>query len=312
MRLQTRSENGQPYSVEGATDLHVHCGPEGLPRRFDPVQLAQHVAEFGLKSLVLKSHFASTSAWAQIAYRLTGVRLFGSVTLNHYVGGINPLAIRAALGPADEAGSFLKIVWLPTIHAAAHLTARHSEGEEYDIPPEWAGGVLPDIAERIDSVQPISLIRPDVQDALETVLRLIAQHQLVLATGHAGREEIFHIVERARALGVDRMVVTHAQYDPPALTVAEMQALAAKGAYIELSYILIDMGLITAADAARAIRTVGAQRIILSSDLGQVNRRSPAEGLAQFGELLLKEGVDREELDLTMKHNPWHLLSSSQ
>jgi hypothetical protein len=87
----------------GATDLHVPFGPEGIPRRFDAVQLAERGAQSGLRSLVLSSHLTTTSDWAQIVHRLTGVRLFGSV----HVGGIDPRAVRAAPGPRmpmDPAG----------------------------------------------------------------------------------------------------------------------------------------------------------------------------------------------------------------
>lgn len=303
------SEAAIDYSAVGASDLHVHCGPEGIPRRFDAVQLADHVAASRLSSLVLKSHFTSTSDWAQIAHRITGVRLGGSVTLNHHVGGINPMAVRAALGPADERGRFLKVVWLPTVHAAAHLAARQKEGEEYDVPPEWAGGVLPAIARPIDSVPPISLLSNEVQRPLEEILGLIAEHRLVLATGHVGRDEVFYVVERARAAGVDRIVATHVLYDPPMLGLADMQALAARGVYIELTYVMVEMGVVSVPDVATVLEKVGAARVVLTTDLGQVNRPSPADGLAQFGRLLLQHGVPRADVDVAMKRNPSALLS---
>jgi hypothetical protein len=292
----------------GATDLHVHCGPEGIPRRFDAVQLAEHVAQSGLRSLVMKSHFTMTSDWAQIAHRLTGVRLFGSVTLNHHVGGINPLAVRAGLGPRDERGPFLKVVWLPTVHAAAHLAARRAHGDEYDVPAEWAGGILPDAAERISDVPPISLFDPSVNRPLDAVLQLIAKHDLVLATGHVGRDEVFFLMERAQRAGVRRIVVTHPAHDPPGLSLGDMQAVAAAGAFVELSYILLDMGSVTVKETARTFREVGAGRIVLTTDFGQVDRMTPAEGLARFGAALAAEGIGLDEITLAMKTNPWRLV----
>lgn len=292
----------------GATDLHVHCGPEAIPRRFDAVQLAEHVAESGLRSLVLKSHFTMTSDWAQMAHRLTGVRLFGSVTLNHHVGGINPLAVRAALGPRDERGPFLKVVWLPTVHAAAHLAARRAHGDEHDIPREWAGGILPEAAERIRDVQPISLLDPSVGEALDAVLGLIAKHDLVLATGHVGRDEVFFLMERAQRAGVRRIVITHPAHDPPGLSLGDMQALATAGAYVELSYILLDMGSVSAKETAQTFREVGAARIVLTTDVGQVDRMTPAEGLARFGTMLADEGIRPDEIAMAMKTNPRRLV----
>jgi hypothetical protein len=244
-----------------------------------------------------------------MAHRLTGVRLFGSVTLNHHVGGINPLAVRAALGPRDASGPFLKVVWLPTVHAAAHLAARRAHGDEHDIPAEWAGGILPDAAERICDVPPISLFDPSVDQALDAVLRLIAQHDLVLATGHVGRDEVFFLMERAQRAGIRRIVVTHPAHDPPGLSLGDMQAVAAAGAFIELSYILLDMGSVTVKETARTFREVGAARIVLTTDFGQVDRMTPAEGLARFGAALADEGIGLDEIALAMKTNPRRLVS---
>jgi hypothetical protein len=266
------------------------------------------VAQSGLRSLVLKSHFTMTSDWAHMAHRLTGVRLWGSVTLNHHLGGINPLAVRAALGPRDDRGPFLKVVWLPTVHAAAHLAARRAHGDEHDVPAEWAGGTLPDAAERIDDLRPISLRDPSVDPALDAVLELIARHDLVLATGHVGRDEVFLVLERARRAGVGRIVVTHPAHDPPGLSLADMQAVAAAGAYVELSYILLDMGSVSGEETARTFRAVGADRIVLTTDVGQVDRVTPAEALARFAAILAGEGVEADQIALAMRTNPGKLV----
>ncbi len=301
--------SGMKVEPAGAVDLHVHCGPEGIPRRYDPVQIAAHAAEVGLRTMVLKSHFTGTSGWAEIAHRLTGVRLYGSVTLNHHVGGINPFAVRAALGPGDAAGSYLKVVWLPTVHAAAHLVARRARGERHDVPPEWSGGVLSTVAEPLDAVPPISVLAESIQGRLDDVLRLVAEHRLILATGHVGRDEVFHVVDRARALGVERIVVTHAMSDPPGLRPGDHQALAAAGVFLELTYVTVDMGRVSARDTADMIRAVGVDRIVLSSDLGQIDRPTPGEGLTRFRELLLAEGITAREWALALRDNPLALLA---
>ncbi len=297
------------YDVTGAVDLHVHCGPEGIPRRFDAVSLARHVQESGLAGAVLKSHMAATGSWAQMAYDVTGVRLHGSVVLNHYVGGINPAAVRGALGPALDGEPCLKVVWLPTVHAAAHLAARHHEGERYDIPPEWCGGAVSSLARPIHQVEPINVLATGLRPALDDVLRLVADHDLTLATGHAGRDEVFYVMERADVLGVRKVIITHPCYDPPALDVRELAELSAAGAYIELSYILVDLGLVSFADTAAIFRETGANRTILSTDVGQLDRVSPAEGLHNLAAGLLHQGIPREDIETAMKRNPRLLVS---
>ena len=298
------------YDVTGAVDLHIHCGPEGIPRLFDAVSLARHVEQSGLGGAVLKSHMTATASWAQMAHDLTGVRLHGSVVLNRYLGGINPAAVRGALGPSADGEPYLKVVWLPTVHAAAHVTARHHEGEQYDIPPEWCGGTVSALARPLGEVDPINVLAAHLRPPLDEILRIAADHDLVLATGHAGRDEVFYVMERADALGVRKVIVTHPCYDPPAIAAPELAELAAAGAYIELSFILVDMGLVSFAETAGIFRQVGASRTILSTDVGQVDRVAPAEGLAKLAAGLLAEGISREDIDTAMKHNPRFLVSS--
>jgi len=306
--VSTSKSTPEAFDVTGAVDLHVHCGPEGIPRRFDAISLARHVAETGLGGVVLKSHMAPTSSWAQMAHDATGVRLHGSVVLNHYVGGINPAAVRGALGPSADGEPYLKVVWLPTVHAAAHLTARHHEGEQYDIPPEWCGGTVSPLARPLAEVEPINVLAAGLRRPLDEILRIAADHDLVLATGHAGRDEVFHVMERAGALGVRKVIVTHPCYDPPAIAVSELLDLANAGAYVELSFILVDMGLVSFEETAAILRQVGAARTILSTDVGQVDRAAPAEGLARLGAGLLAEGIPRVDIDTAMKDNPRSLV----
>lgn len=298
---------GADFDVGGAVDLHVHCGPEGIPRRYDAVSLALHACESGLAGVVVKSHMAATGSWAQMAHQVTGFRLHGSVTLNHYVGGVNPAAVRGALGPSEDGEPYLKVVWLPTVHAAAHLTARHGEGERYDIPPEWCGGSVSPMAQPLHQVEPIHVLAPGWRPLLDEVMRIAAGEGLTLATGHVGRDEVFHVMERARALGVEKVVVTHPCYDPPALDVGDLRELAGAGAYVELSYVLVDMGAVSFADTAAVFRQVGADRVVLSTDLGQVDRMSPAEGLGRLAAGLMAEGLSREDVETAMKRNPGRL-----
>lgn len=296
------------HPIAGAIDLHVHCGPEGIPRRYDPVSLATHVRESPLDSAVIKSHVINTSNWAEIAHRLTGVHLYGSIVLNHYVGGINPMAVRGALGPSHDGDPYLKVVWLPTVHAASHVAAYKDRGEVYDIPPEWSGGIVSPLALPMDNVEPIDLLAPEALKPLDDVLELVAEYGLILATGHAGRDEIFFVVERAKARGVDRFVITHPTMDPPGLEMPDLEALANMGAFIELCYVGLSHGddLSTMTDL---IDRVGPSRVILTTDLGQVDTVPPAEGLALFADALVDAGVSRSAVAAAIIDNPRRLLS---
>lgn len=96
--------------LKGFIDTHIHTSPDVKPRLLDDYEAALEAKEKGMKAIVLKSHLEPTSGRAYIAHRLTGCSVFGGVTLNLPVGGLNVEAVRntALMGG--------KIVWLPTIH----------------------------------------------------------------------------------------------------------------------------------------------------------------------------------------------------
>ncbi|BDZ69114.1 DUF6282 family protein [Methanobacterium ferruginis] len=96
--------------LHGFLDTHIHTSPDIKPRLLDDYEAALEAKEKGMRAIVLKSHTESTAGRAYIAHRLTGFSVFGGITLNQTVGGLNPEAVRSAalLGA--------KIIWLPTIH----------------------------------------------------------------------------------------------------------------------------------------------------------------------------------------------------
>src|SRR6516162_10568117 len=99
-------------SIEGAYDLQVHVAPDITARRIDDLGLAKEFLAHGLKGFVLKSHYTSTAERARVVTAaVPGIQAFGAITLNHSVGGLNPVAV-------DIAGrSGAKIVWFPTVDA---------------------------------------------------------------------------------------------------------------------------------------------------------------------------------------------------
>ncbi len=99
--------------VRGAYDLHVHSGPDVMPRRIDDSALARRFLDVGLAGYVIKSHYVPTAERAAVVRAaVPGVQVLGSLTLNRAVGGLNPLAVEIT---AREGA---RLVWLPTVDAA--------------------------------------------------------------------------------------------------------------------------------------------------------------------------------------------------
>src|ERR1700734_1654157 len=80
--------------LRGAFDLQVHVAPDVIERRIDDVDLAKEFLAKGLSGFVLKSHYFPTAERAQVVCRaVPGIAAYGAVTLNHSVGGLNPVAV---------------------------------------------------------------------------------------------------------------------------------------------------------------------------------------------------------------------------
>ena len=118
------------------------------------------------------------------------------------------------------------------------------------------------------------------------------------------------LVREGRRQGVQHMVVTHAMKDPVLMDIPQMQEAAKLGAFIEFAggSLAADNGGAGIDGYAEAIRRVGPEFCILSSDLGQVRNALPPDG---FGALLLAmraRGFTEQEVDRMSKHNPARLL----
>jgi len=134
---------------------------------------------------------------------------------------------------------------------------------------------------------------------VKAVINVVKQHNLLLETGHSSPEEGLMIVREARKQGVEHVVVTHALTPPVRMSIAQIKEAAGMGALIELVY-----GRMNAAEYAKAIREIGPEHFILSTDLGQPNGPLHPDGMVLYFAALKKEGFTDAEIDLMAKTNP--------
>lgn len=297
-------------AIRGAVDLQVHVAPDLPARRTDDLDLARDFLARGLAGFVLKSHYGSTAERAAVVRRaVPGVRAVGAVTLNHPVGGLNPVAVDVA----GRGGA--RFVWLPTVDAAnevAHLAARE-RGEDGGVPnpPVWvavreemvAAGWLPEPIEVLDGAG-----RPKA--ALLDCLDAARAHDMVVATGHLGRDEIFAVVEAAVARGLERIVITHPEFPTQRLGSEEQAQLADMGALVEHCFTTAHTGKCGWDEIVENVAAVGPDRTVISTDLGQVANPPVAEGLAAFAQRLLDAGfIERDVATMTVA-NPTRLVGA--
>jgi len=289
-------------ALEQAYDLQIHVGPDVIARRIDDIDCAKEFLAHGMKGFVLKSHYIQTGERAQVVTKaVPGSRVFGAVTLNHSVGGLNPVAVELA----GRTGC--KIVWMPTVDAQ-NETAGRLDGGSTKL-PFWAK-IQRELAAEGISPPPLTVIdeRGEVVEAARRCLERIAKHNMILATGHLGRREIFALVKTARAMGLKKVLVTHAEFPSQSLTGDEQQELADMGALIEHCFTTTYTAKATWESAFANIRRTGASRSVISTDLGQTINPPVAEGFAMFAQRLLDAGFTAEEVRTMAVTNPTRLV----
>jgi len=301
-REAVRLSDAAWQSLEGAYDLQLHVGPDVIPRRIDDIDCAKQFLAHGMRGFVLKSHYLQTGERAQVVTKaVPGINAYGAVTLNHSVGGLNPVAVEIA------GRSGCKIVWMPTVDAE-NETAGRLDGGTHKL-PFWAK-IQRELAADGIAPPPLSVLDAagNVIEPARRCLERIARHNMILATGHLGRREIFALVRTAAEIGVKKVVVTHAEFPSQNLTGEEQQELADMGAVIEHCFTTTYTGKAPWEAAFANIRKTGVSRAIISTDLGQSVNPPVAEGFAMFAQHLLDAGFSVDEVRTMAVTNPTRLV----
>ena len=278
--------------VRGAYDLHVHVDPDVVGRIVDDVTLAARFIAQGLAGFGLKSHYTSTAERARVVNRaVPGAHAVGALTLNAAVGGLNPLAVEIA---AREGA---RIVWLPTVDAVNEASARDRTYPPGAHVPLWVA-LQRQLREEGMEAPPVAVVDADGAPlpALTDVLRVVARHQLVLATGHLARDEIFTVVDAAFGAGIRDVVVTHPEFPSQDLSIDDQVALAERGAILERCFTTPHTGKAPWEHVVAGIRATGPARNLLSTDLGQPANPPVEDGLALFADRLLERGFTDDEI----------------
>jgi len=279
--------------VSGAIDMHIHFGPESLmERRQNALQLARSAREMGLRALVLKNREYCTVPIAKMVTELVPeVQVFGSLTLEPEIGGVNPAAAIAAA----KLGA--KIIWMPTF-SSSNSRSKCEKVLGYKLPgPEQ---VIIDSSGKLKA------------EAKE-ILQIGKEFNIVIGSGHISPRETFALAEESQKIGFKKLMVTHALQG--ALTSVlcsndELKQLARGGVYIEHSFwdVLPTMNAYDPVRIVELVKAVGAEHSVMSTDLGQSYNPPAPEGLRMFIATLLRKGLKDTEVEIMVKSNPAKLL----
>jgi len=281
--------------LRGAYDTHIHVAPDVVPRIVDDVTLAQRFATLGMDGFILKSHYTSTAERASVVRAaVPGVQALGAIVLNRAVGGMNALAVEVA------AREGVRTVWMPTVDSVNESHERDAwEGREEVRAPVWVKLQL-ELREQGIEIPPVPVVDDSGAVLPETraVFDRIAQHGLLLATGHLARDEIFAVVDAARETGVTQIVITHPEFPAQSLSVEDQRELAAQGALLERCMTTPHTGKIAWEEWIAHIRETGPEHSVLSTDLGQVFNPPVEDGMGIMVDRLLAAGFNDEEVQV--------------
>ncbi len=283
--------------------MHVHSAPDLFLRPYDHVDLVEQAKEAGMRAIVLKCHFSMTPFRAYLVKKIVGegIDVLGGIVLNYAVGGLNPYAVDVAI----KAGA--KIIWMPTISAENHL--KYYGITEYEMQKIAMGKLLP----VNKGITPINKKGGLLSEA-EEILRLIAESDTILATGHCSVEESKILVREAKKKGVKKIIATHVDQDFINMSIKDQIELANEGVYLERTLLPITplWRSMSINEMVKRIKEVGAEHSIMSTDLGQIHNPSPVEGYRMFIQILLEKGISPNEINTMAKQNPTKLLGLEQ
>ena len=267
-------------SLKGVIDMHVHSNPDIRHRAYDDFELMEAGIRSGARAIVIKTHQGTTVDRAYLRNRHNELvhhgdndfTMFGSITLNRQMGGINPSAVESGL----KLGG--KVVWLPT------QSARNGK-IQLDQPVDGCVDVLRD-----------GKIVPELKD----VFQLIKDFDVVLGTGHISPEESFRVVEAARDAGIRKIVITHPEWWLVGMSLDD-QIRIVKDYDVILEHCFAQpMGggkyksnLPANLDA---IKACGYKNVMVSTDGGQVENPHWEIALAQYIGYLADHGIPQDEI----------------
>ncbi|MES2913185.1 MAG: DUF6282 family protein [Pseudomonadota bacterium] len=284
----------------GAVDLHCHSGPSVMPRYFDHYEAMQEASDAGVRALLIKDHYYSATPVTELLnkhFSHMKVTLLSGVPLNNQAGGLNIYAVEhgIALGA--------KLVWMPTFSAKNHI-AHHKNG---------ATPGFPYAKKPMKAATPLTILDdagklvPEVFEILDA----IAEHDVVLSSGHLHITEIWPLFEEAIRRGVKRMICNHPTYVIDA-TLEDITRMAGMGVYIEHSMCMFSelakWRIYEPAALDSLIQAAGVDKTILGSDLGQVGNPRLVDGFLDVIETCLDLGYSEADIRKMVSTNAAQLV----
>lgn len=281
--------------LSGAIDMHVHTNPGRIKRGLNDFDLAEQLLQYQMKGAVIKDHHCHTAdrAWL-VNHKLSCNVLYGAITLNHDVGGVNPYAVETAIACGA------KVVWMPTLDAENHIRnfkKIHSNHTQ--------------IASPIEPRMPLKIIDGQgmlIKEAKE-VLEVVHANDICVATGHVSNEEAFALIDFAKKIGIKKIQWTHPDFLTSNLSLSEQRSLVSRNIYLEKTFYSVIWGGDINLQIVKSVFELDSKFCVISSDFGQPENPDPILGLANFVDFLLVKELHYSTIEQMLVKNTQYLLN---
>jgi hypothetical protein len=273
------------YLLKDIIDTHIHTAPDNRPRKFTDIEIASEAAAVGAKAIIIKSHVVPTMDRAYIAGKVVPeIKVFGGIALNKTVGGLNVHAVNNAISMGA------KIVWLPTVDSSYECQLFKKKHQGIDCVKN--NQVVPELVE---------------------ILKAIADSNIILATGHVSPDECLIIVDKAKELGVNKIIINHPELTRISMSIEQQKKLLSYGVFFERCYTKNMLPIREGYEnnyenILKNIKAVGYESTIIATDLGQEVNPNWSDALSDLIHFLLEAGITKEQIDVMTKTNASKLL----
>jgi hypothetical protein len=163
-------------------------------------------------------------------------------------------------------------------------------------------------------IKGISILREDgsLVPELGLILEIIAKNGMILATGHLSPVEGLALIREARNAGVEKIVVTHPVASFVNYSTDQMREAVSLGAtYLE--HVFNDCtpqvaNPLPPSALGDAIRAIGPEYCIMSTDSGQVVNPPPVKVMAWYIKEMLQYGFSPKAIRTMTITNPGRIL----
>lgn len=280
-------------SLNGVVEVHVHAKPDLYPRSYSDMELMEAGVRVQARAIVVKWHYGSTAARASLCnemrrrlYPDSKTEMCGSIVLNKPVGGINPSAVETAL----KLGA--KSVWMPTMDSR---NEREQKG--------FHDGL-------------VCVENGHVTSSVREVLKLVREYDAVLGTGHLDAQESLILIDTAKNMGINRILVDHPEYWVTEMNMEQQIKLVRDYDVCIGRYYAQPMQdgsfHVNLPENLEAYRKIGYKNMIISTDGGQLSNPHWEDALRIYMQYFADQGVPVEHINYMAKELPAKLLGLPQ